>query len=288
MSSIARAPVSPARAPDAPARARRKSRPAGVRTRLSSVTNALRLLKVFSDQDSEIGISDLARRVSLAKSTVHRLASSLVEEGMLEQTERDGKYRLGLTLFELGSLVRRKMDVTTEARPYLKALSERTGETIQLAVLEQTTALYIYVIESQRALRMSYQVGTRAPLHCTAVGKVLLAHAQAHTFEATVALGLAALTGATITDAASLRRELVLIGHRGYAFEEEEAEPGLRGVAAPVRDFSGQAAAAIGISGPTHRMSKKVLQSYARDLLDVSNTVSQRLGYQVPLLARRA
>lgn len=276
------------RTPGATGRMRRKMRPGGARTRLSSVTNALRLLKVFSDQDSEIGISDLARRVSLAKSTVHRLACSLVEEGMLEQTESEGKYRLGLTLFELGSLVRRKMDVTTEARPYLRALSERTGETIQLAVLEQTTALYINVIESQRALRMSYQVGTRAPLHCTAVGKVLLAHADPQVFAATVAQGLRALTGATISDTEILRRDLALIRSRGYSLEDEEAEPGLRGVAAPVRDFSGLAAAAIGISGPTHRMSKKVLAVYARDLLEVSNAVSQRLGYQAPPLARRA
>jgi IclR family KDG regulon transcriptional repressor len=266
----------------------RRARPASRRTRLSSVTNALRLLKVFSDQESEIGISDLARRVGLAKSTVHRLASSLVEEGMLEQTEREGKYRLGLALFELGALVRRKMDVTAEARHHLKALSERSGETVQLAVLEQTAALYINVIESQRALRMSYQVGTRAPLHCTAVGKVLLAHAGPGLFETVVAPGLPRLTELSITQGGELRRELTAIVHRGYALEEEEAEPGLRGVAAPVRDFSGEVVAAIGISGPTHRMSKKVLQSYARDLIEVSAAVSQRLGYQAPLPARSA
>lgn len=274
------------------ARARRKdrekARPRGVRTSLSSVHNALRLLKVFSDQESEIGISDLARKVSLAKSTVHRLASSLVAQGMLEQTGMDGKYRLGLALFELGALVRRKMDVTTEARPYLKELSERTGETVQLAVLDQTAALYINVIESHRALRMSYRVGTRAPLHCTAVGKVLLANAPAQTVNAAVALGLGALTGATITSRIGLDRELALIAQRGYALEEEEAEPGLSGVAAPVQDFSGLAIAAIGISGPTHRMSKKVVLSYARDLVNVAGAVSQRLGYQTPLLARRA
>lgn len=265
-----------------------RSRATGRRTQLSSVTNALRLLKVFSDQESEIGISDLARRVGLAKSTVHRLASSLVEEGMLEQAEREGKYRLGLALFELGALVRRKMDVTAEARHHLKALSERSGETVQLAVLEQTAALYINVIESQRALRMSYQVGTRAPLHCTAVGKVLLAHADSHLFDSTMELGLARVTDLSITQADELRRELMAIIHRGYAVEEEEAERGLRGVAAPVRDFSGEVVAAIGISGPTHRMSKKILQNFARDLIEVSAAVSQRLGYQPPILARRA
>lgn len=269
-------------------RDRRRGRAAGARTRLSSVTNALRLLKVFSDQESEIGISDLARRIGLAKSTVHRLASSLVEEGMLEQAEKEGKYRLGLALFELGALVRRKMDVTAEARHHLKALSERSGETVQLAVLEQTAALYINVIESQRALRMSYQVGTRAPLHCTAVGKVLLAHAGSQVFDLIVKNGLSPLTDASIRQAQDLRRELGAVMQRGYAVEEEEAEPGLRGVAAPVRDFSGDVVAAIGISGPTHRMSRQVLQSHARDLLEVSGAVSQRLGYQAPLLARRA
>ena len=268
--------------------ATRVVRAVGNRTRLSSVTNALRLLKVFSDQESEIGISDLARRIGLAKSTVHRLASSLVEEGMLEQAEREGKYRLGLALFELGALVRRKMDVTAEARHHLKALSERSGETVQLAVLEQTAALYINVIESQRALRMSYQVGTRAPLHCTAVGKVLLAHADPQLFELTVKNGLAPLTPLSITLAPDLRRELIAIVDRGYAFEEEESEPGLRGVAAPVRDFSGEVVAAIGLSGPTHRMSKKVLLGHARDLIEVCGAVSQRLGFQAPLLARRA
>lgn len=266
----------------------RMARTVATRTSLSSVNNALRLLKVFSDQESEIGISDLARRVSLAKSTVHRLASSLVEQGMLEQTEKDGKYRLGLALFELGALVRRKMDVTTEARPYLKELSERTSETVQLAVLDQTAALYINVIESHRALRMSYRVGTRAPLHCTAVGKVLLAHAAAQTFDATVTLGLIALTENTITAPAKLRQELTLIAQRGYALEDEEAEAGLSGVAAVIQDFSGLAIAAIGISGPTHRMAKKVVLSYARDLVQVAGAVSQRLGYQAPLLSRRA
>ncbi len=272
----------------APVRTRRKSRTGGARTRLSSVNNALRLLKVFSDHESEIGISDLARRVGLAKSTVHRLVSSLVEQGMLEQTGRDGKYRLGLALFELGALVRRKMDVTTEARPYLKELSERTGETVQLAVLDQTAALYINVIESRRALRMSYRVGTRAPLHCTAIGKALLAHATAQTFEAAVTQGLVAFTDATITSPANLRRELTVIVNQGYALEEEEAEPGLHGVAAAIRNFSGQAVAAIGISGPTHRMSKKILLDYARDLVHVAGAVSQRLGYQPAPLARRA
>lgn len=266
------------------------TRPAGARerTRLSSVANALRLLKLFSDRDFEIGISDLARRAGLAKSTVHRLAATLVHEGMLEQTASDGKYRLGLALFELGALVRRKMDVTAEARPYLKALSERCGETVQLAVLDRHAVLYINVIESQRAIRMSYQVGTRAPLHTTAVGKVLLAFAAPALAEAALARSAQDWPEVPPGDAKRLRQELIGVNQRGYAMENEEVEAGVRGVAAPVRDFSGEVTAAVGISGPAHRLSRKTLNELARELLEVTASISHRLGYQPLPLARRA
>src|ERR1041384_7757978 len=112
---------------------RSQESPAKKRTELSSVTNAIRLIKMFSDQNHAIGISALATHLKLAKSTVHRLATTLVQEGLLEQSPEDGKYRLGLGLFELGSLVRRKMSVTEEAKPFLKTLAHDTGETLYLA-----------------------------------------------------------------------------------------------------------------------------------------------------------
>src|SRR5205814_5923720 len=141
------------------------------RTRLSSVANSLRLIKAFSEDEYEIGISDLAKRLGLAKSTVHRLASTLLEQGILEQNSGDGKYHLGLALFELGAMVRRKMDFTMEARPFLRALMEKTGETVHLAILDHDSILYIITHESKQALRMGSKVGTRAPVHSTAVGK---------------------------------------------------------------------------------------------------------------------
>ena len=109
------------------------------RTRLSSVSNAMRLITAFSEEEYEIGVSDLARRLGLAKSTVHRLATTLIETGMLEQNPQDGTYHLGLKLFELGSLVRRKMDVTNEAQPFLKELREKTGETVQLGIVDHAS-----------------------------------------------------------------------------------------------------------------------------------------------------
>jgi len=260
--------------------------PNKAKTRLSSVANAIRLLKVFSDDEYEIGISSLAKRLGLAKSTVHRLASTLIAEKLLEQNTQDGKYRLGLLLFELGSLVRRKMDVSAEARPLLKALMEQTGETVHLAVLDDQAVLYVNRIESRRAIRMGFGLGTRAPLHCTALGKVLLAFQPREFIEEVIANGLTRRTPETLTRPQALRQELAAIRARGYAIEDEEIEIGLRSIAAVVRGDSGNAIAAIDIAGPAHRLTKKVLLSYARDLMGATEAVSMRLGYQHPQLDR--
>jgi DNA-binding IclR family transcriptional regulator len=257
----------------------RKPIPAKSRTRLSSVANSLRLIRSFSEDQYEIGISDLAKRLGLAKSTVHRLASTLLEQGVLEQN-RDGKYHLGLALFELGTLVRRKMDFTTEARPFLRALMEKTGETVHLAILDHGSILYIITHESKQALRMGSKVGTRVPVHSTAVGKALLAFQPEEEVERLIALGLPASAPNTIVDGKALRRELALIRVRNYALDDEESEVGLRSIAAPIRTDSGAVVAAISIAGPVHRMARKALLGWSRELSDAADAISQRLGWQ--------
>ena len=258
------------------------------RTRLSSVANALRLVKAFSEDHYEIGISDLAKRLGLAKSTVHRLASTLLEQGMLEQNAGDGKYRLGLALFELGTLVRRKMDFTVEARPFLRMLMEKTGETVHLAILDRDSVLYIITHESKQALRMGSKVGTRAPVHSTAVGKALLAFQPEEEIARLIARGLPPSTTSTIVDGKALQRELAQVRARNYAVDDEESELGLRAIAAPIRGDSGNVVAAISIAGPVHRMTKKALLGWARELVGAADAVSQRLGWQSPPRGSRA
>jgi DNA-binding IclR family transcriptional regulator len=258
----------------------RRPRAPKARTRLSSVANALRLLKAFSDEHAEIGVSDLARRLGLAKSTVHRLASTLLEEGVLEQSAEDGKYRLGLALFELGALVRRKMDFTAAARPFLRMLMEKTGETAHLAILDHGSVLYMITHESQQAIRVSSSAGTRAPAHGTAVGKALLAFQPEEWIERVVSHGLPASTPNTITDAKILRRELAAVRARGYAIDDEESEIGLRSMAAPIRADSGHVVAAISVAGPAHRVARKTLLQWSRTLVQAADAASQRLGWQ--------
>src|SRR5687767_3250497 len=195
-------------APPSESRGKRSPRRARSRTALSSVANAMRLLKAFTDEDYELGASELAKRLALAKSTVFRLASTLVTERILEQNTRDGRYRLGLVVFELGSLVRRKMDVSAEARPALRALMEKTGETAHLAVLDHRSAIYTNRVESRQAIRTAYGLGTRAPLHCTALGKALLAFQAKELIEEVIDDGLPRRTEKTIGSAQALRQDL--------------------------------------------------------------------------------
>jgi DNA-binding IclR family transcriptional regulator len=269
------------------AKANKPKGPAPEKARLSSVANAIRLIKTFTDDDYEIGISDLAKRLLLPKSTVHRLAATLIDAGLLEQNPETAKYRLGLVIFELGSLVRRKMDFSSEAKPYLMTLREKTGETVHLAILDQLSILFINTLESKHAIRMTLDVGMRKPAYCTAAGKVLLAFQSPEVIERVCASKLIERTPNTIVDPESLRQELATILMRGYAIDDEESELGLRSIAAPVRDYGGNVIAATSVAGPAQRMTKKVLLSYAPDVIAAGEAISQRLGYRASRLQRR-
>lgn len=248
--------------------------------RLSSVACSIRLLKAFSEEQVEIGISDLAKRLGVAKSTVHRLAVTLVADGMLEQNPDTGKYRLGLSLFRLGSLVRRRMNVSNEARPLLRELREKVNETVHLAVLDGTEIMYVFNLESTQSIRMRSDVGVRKPAYCTAEGQVILAWQPPEVVEEVVREGLAARTPQTITDPLALKKVLEGVRARGCAIEDEESELGMRCIAAPLRNDAGEVVAAIGLAGPVSRLSKKALTTFVPHVVETAAAISARLGHR--------
>ena len=248
--------------------------------RLSSVTTAMHLLKAFSEQEVEIGISDLAKRLRVAKSTVHRLAVTLVSEGMLEQNPESGKYRLGIALFRLGALVRHRMDVSIEARHLLRELREKANETVHLAVLDDAEIMYVYNLESTQAIRMRSDIGVRKPAYCTAEGQAMLAFQPAEVIERVIRAGLPPRTPQTITDPAALKKALEAVRQRGCAIEDEESEIGMRCIAAPIRDDSGEVIAAIGLAGPVSRLSKKALAAFIPHVIETAAAISARLGFR--------
>jgi IclR family KDG regulon transcriptional repressor len=248
--------------------------------RLSSVASAIRLLKAFSEHEVDIGISDLARRLGIAKSTVHRLATTLVSEGLLEQDRNNGKYRLGVALFRLGVLVRRRMDVSNEARPYIYDLRAKINESVHLAIRDGTEIMYVYNLESTHAIRMRSDLGVRKPVYCTAEGQAILAFQPQEVIDDVIAAGLKPLTPNTITSAEKFQKALGLVRQRGCAIEDEESEIGMVCVAAPIRDDSGAVAAAIGIAGPVTRLSRKAVTAVIPHLIETADLVSSRLGFR--------
>ena len=249
--------------------------------RLSSVASSIRLLKAFSEEQVEIGISDLAKRLGVAKSTVHRLAVTLVADSMLEQNPATGKYRLGLSLFRLGSLVRRRMDVSNEARPLLRELREKVNETVHLAVLDGAEIMYVFNLESTQAIRMRSDVGVRKPAYCTAEGQALLAYQPSEVIERVLSHGLPARTPQTVTDPVALKKVLEGVRARGCAIEDEESELGMRCIAVPLRNDVGEVVAAIGLAGPVSRLSKKALSTYIPHVIETAAAISARLGHRV-------
>ena len=262
-----------------------RTKPAVASGRLSSVTSALRVLKVFSDGESELGISGIAQRLQLAKSTVHRLAVTLASEGFLEQNAQNGRYRLGLSLFSLGALVRQRMDVSNQAHSLLAALRDKTQETVHLAILNETSIIYLHNLESAQAIGTRSYIGTRKPAFCTSEGRVLLAFNPPEMVAAVLREELVQRTPKTITNPKMLRQLLEEVRQSGYAIDDEESEDGMRSVAAPIRDISGKAIAAIGLAGPIQRLTKKEVRRLVPAVLAAALAVSQRMGYRASSLS---
>jgi IclR family transcriptional regulator, KDG regulon repressor len=267
------------RTPEATA-GKRPREAASDKKRLSSVATAIALLKAFSEDEVEIGVSSLSKRLGVAKSTVHRLAVTLVSEGMLEQNPENEKYRLGIALFGLGALVRRRMDVSAEARPHLFRLRESTGETVHLALLDRAEIMYIYNLESPHAIRMRSDIGVRKPAYCTAEGLAILAFQPESLVGEIVGRGLEARTSKTNTSPKQLWKMLEQIRKQGYAIEDEQSEAGMRSIAAPVRNSSGDVVAAVGVAGPVQRLSDAVLAEFAPKVVEAADTISVRIGYR--------
>lgn len=248
--------------------------------RLSSVTAAVRVLKCFSEVETEIGISSLAKRLDLAKSTVHRLAVTLTSEGLLEQNPESGKYRLGINLFVMGALVRRRLDVSNTAQPFLNVLRERTGETVHLAVMTDTNIIYLYNLESRQAIRMKSYIGTIKPAIVTCEGRAIVAFSGGAMIGKILSGPLVQRTPATEIDPVKLSKMLDAIQHNGYAIDDEESEQGMRGIGAPIRDVSGNVVAAIGIGGPSQRLTLKKLRGLSTELINTADAISTQLGYR--------
>lgn len=248
-------------------------------SRLSSVTTAIHLLKTFTEEDQELGISELAKRLGVAKSTVHRLAGALLDEGLLQQNPENGRYRLGVGLFSLGSLVRSRLDVTSESKHILNDLREKSQENVRLAVLERQSVVFLHDFESPQTLRLRSGTGQLRPAFCTAEGLCLLSGLREPELTKFMEYPRPQRTPKTLTDEEALRERVRKVKRQGYAVEDEECDEGTRCIAAPIYHGDGRIVAALGIAGPRVRIRKSEFPKLAPVVIEAAEQISERLGY---------
>lgn len=248
---------------------------------ITSVLNAGRLLSEFSADARELSVRELAGRLGLPKSTVHRLLVSLAACHLVEQDPETGRYRLGLRVYELGTLVSVHIDLHEAAVPFLTELRNKTGETVQLSVLDGREVLYLERLESTHTLRLFIQAGYRVSANCSATGKVLLAHLPEGELERLLeGWELPARTSASVTDPDALRKELATVRRRGWAENVNESEEGVASVAAPIRDANGAVIAAVSLVAPTIRLNRSAVRGVAGAVGETAEFISRRLGYR--------
>ena len=242
-----------------------------------ALDRAFRILDVLSEVPTVDAVT-LRQKTGLPKSTLYELLSSLEELGAVIRTE-DNRYSLGLRLVEFGEAARERLRIREIAAPYLQHLSEQFDETIHLTVLDRDEVLYVDCFESSRRFRTYSVIGVRAPLHCTAVGKAILAEMDTDNVERLLQeRPLERFTETTITGIAEMREELVRTRERGYSIDEGEHEPGIRCIGAAITGKSGQPYASISVSGPVQRMSHEKLPDMAAQLRNAATEISTRLG----------
>lgn len=251
------------------------------RTLLGSVRNAARVLRAFSQADQELGVTELARRLDLGKSTTHRLVRTLEAERLLEQNRRTGKYRLGLALYELGSTVTEHVDLHQAALPVLTTLRHQTGEMVHVAVLDGVEVVYVERLESHHMLPVFRRIGHRLPAHWTSSGKVLLAALPREEQERRLrGAQLDPHTRNTITDVSSLLGQLDEVRRRGWASNIEEGEVGVVSVGAPLRGDDGSVIASVTVVGSTDRITAETMGRYRTAVVEAAAVISRRLGYR--------
>ena len=222
---------------------------------IQSVERAVNILHCFEEQE-QLGVTEIAAKMQMNKSTVFGLVSTLAETGLLEQDEKTGRYRLGLELFRLGCRV--NADTRRLVMPTLDALAEELEETVNFVRPEGSDVVYLIKKESPHSMRICTTTGQRLPMYCTAVGKAILAMMPEAEREKIIrSFRYEALTENTITDEASLRKALLKAQWDGYAVDREELEYGLICIAVPILDGNRVPVAAISCSGPKARMTEK-------------------------------
>jgi DNA-binding IclR family transcriptional regulator len=247
---------------------------------LKSLGKVMRVLDCFSTRDRALSLGEICVRTGFPKATTHRLVASLRDVGLLDQDRERDRYRLGLKLFGLGNTVLANMDLHREARPFIEQLTRLSGHSVHLAVFDGRQAVVIHRADPHPEGSPVAFIEA-APAHCTSVGKAILAFQPPEMLERLAVLGaLARYTETTITEPARLAAHLAETRERGWSLDEEEHQPGLRCVGAPIRDQSGRVFAAISVSAPIRELPQSRVAAAVKLVRHTAQGISVALGWR--------
>ena len=251
---------------------------------IQTVSHALRLFEEFRTED-ELGVTELSRRLNLHKNNVFRLLATLEQHGYIEQSSANERYRLGAKCLELGETFCRSHTLLDQARPILRNLAETVGETVHLAQMSSFEIVHVDAQVYHQPIFTPSRVGQRLPIHCTALGKVLLGLApercrQAYDEAVAAGYAISQRTRATIVDSTKFFEHIRTVAGQGYALDVEECEEGLSCAAVPVYDRTGLAIAALSVSGPSFRLgTDELLRDILPNVTASADRLSRDLGY---------
>lgn len=264
---------------------RRRGRPRSAPDAAGTIQALDRALDVLDLLAAHPGLtlSEVAERMDQSPSTVHRVLHTLAARGVAETDLATQTWHIGPATFRLGSAFMRRSGIVERARPVLRALMEDTGETANLGILQGDQVMFVSQAETHETIRAFFPPGTRSPLHASGIGKALLAFGRPETL-ATLLAGapLPRFTDLTLTTAEALQEDMVRIRHRGFAFDDEERTRGMRCIAAPVFDLSGEAVAGLSVSGPSHRIGHEHVKTLGAAVAAAAGDLSHALGAERP------
>lgn len=241
------------------------------------IERMMSLLSALAEHSTPVNLKHLAAQTNLHPSTAHRILGVMVDNRLVDRIE-PGTYRLGIRLLELGSLVKSRISVRQEALPFMQALHQQLGETVNLSVRHNDEVVYVERTSTGSSMMRVVQIiGARAPLHITAVGKLFLAaDAPEKTFDYIKRTGLPRYTDNSLTDADSLFRELNRVRELGYAYDNEEAEKGVSCIGAGIYNDEGQLVAGLSVSAPSDRLNR----AWAAQVKQTAEQISRAIGYR--------
>ena len=246
-----------------------------------TVMKALTVLEYIAEQGKEMGVNEVARGLKMDSSTTYRLMATLSARGYLRQDRDTNKYRIGPRVLLLYKAMQDVLELRRLASPYLNRLVEQTGETAHLMALQGAEGVYIERVDSPQTVRMVSYVGKQELLHCSSVGKAILAHLPEEEVDWIIEVrGLPRITPNTITDPVVLKQQLEEVRRLGYAIDDMEGEESVRCVGAPIFDLTGKPIAAISVAAPAYRAGFERLRSFAPFVIEAARAISRELGYE--------